>query len=44
MTSIDVDPSATASVSTTASQSHTAPGSIFPETQSDERQLCPSPI
>ncbi len=32
-TSIDVDPSVVASASTTASQQHTAPGSIFPKTQ-----------
>jgi hypothetical protein len=35
MTSINVDPSATASASTTASQLHTAPNSIFPEAQLD---------
>jgi hypothetical protein len=35
-TSIDVDPSAAALVSTTASQLNTAPASIFPKT-------CPSP-
>jgi hypothetical protein len=32
-TSIDVDPSAAASVSTTANQSQTAPSLIFPKTQ-----------
>jgi hypothetical protein len=32
MTYIDVDPSAAASASTTASQPNTSPGSIFPET------------
>jgi hypothetical protein len=35
-TSIDVDPSAVALASTTASQPHTAPGSIFSETQPDQ--------
>jgi hypothetical protein len=43
-TYIDVDPSAAALVSTIASQLNTALGSIFPETQSDQMQLCPSPI
>jgi hypothetical protein len=43
-TSIDVDPLEAASASTTASKSHTAPGSIFPETQPDKTQLGPSPI
>jgi hypothetical protein len=45
-TSIDVDPSATASASTTASQPHTAPGSLFPKTQPHSSildQLCSSP-
>jgi hypothetical protein len=32
-TSIDVDPSAAASMSTTPSQSNTSPASIFPETR-----------
>jgi hypothetical protein len=44
MISIDVDPSAAASTLTTASQLHTAPSLIFPETQPDLTQLCPSPI
>jgi hypothetical protein len=43
-TSIDVDPSAAASASTTASPPHTAPGLIFPKTQPDQMQSCPSPI
>jgi hypothetical protein len=34
-TSINVDPSVAASASTTASQPHTAPDSIFPEVQLD---------
>jgi hypothetical protein len=43
-TSINVGPLAIASTLTTASQSHTAPGLIFPETQPDHMQSCPSPI
>jgi hypothetical protein len=43
-TSINVDLSAAASASTTASQPHTAPGLIFPETQPDQTQSCLSPI
>jgi hypothetical protein len=43
-TFIDVDPSATASASTTASQLHTAPGSIFLQTHPDQTQPCLSPI
>jgi hypothetical protein len=35
-TSIDIDPSAVALVSTTASQLHTTPDLIFPETQPDQ--------
>jgi hypothetical protein len=34
-TSIDVDPSAVASVSATASHTNTTPASIFPDTQRD---------
>jgi hypothetical protein len=44
--SIHVDPSVTTLASTTASQSHTAPGSIFPKAQSNspiQDQPCPSP-
>jgi hypothetical protein len=37
-TSIDVDPSATALASTTASQPHTTPGLIFPKTQLHQMQ------
>jgi hypothetical protein len=44
MTYNDVDPSATASASTTASQLNTASSSIFPKTQSDQMQSCSSPI
>jgi hypothetical protein len=44
MTSIDVDPPEAVSASTTASQSHTTLGSIFPETQPDQMHPCPSPI
>jgi hypothetical protein len=43
-TSIDVDPSVVASASTTTSQSHTAPGLIYPEIQPDQMQYYPSPI
>jgi hypothetical protein len=47
-TFIDVDPLTAASVSTTASQPNTAPGSIFPETRPSlspiREQPCPSPI
>jgi hypothetical protein len=43
-TSIDVDTLATASMLTTTSQSHTAPGSIFCERQPDHMQPGPSPI
>jgi hypothetical protein len=40
-TSIDVD---LLGASTTASQQHTTPGSIFPETQPNQMQSYPSPI
>jgi hypothetical protein len=43
-TSIDVDPSVAASASTTSSQPNTTPGLIFPDTQLDQIQLCPSQI
>jgi hypothetical protein len=43
-TFIDVDPSTAASASTTTSQPHTTPGSIFTERQPDQTHLCPSPI
>jgi hypothetical protein len=43
-TSIDVDPSAAAPTSTTASQPNIAPSSIFSNTQADQIQPCPSPI
>jgi hypothetical protein len=47
-TSIDVDPIATASVSTSASQPNTSPASIFPETRlspsPNREQMCLSPI
>jgi hypothetical protein len=43
-TSIYDDPSVVASASTTASQPHTTPSSIFLETQPDQMQSCPSPI
>jgi hypothetical protein len=43
-TYIDVDPSAVALASTTASQPNTAHGSIFPKTQPNQMQTCPSPI
>jgi hypothetical protein len=36
-TSIDVDPSVAALVSTTASQPNTAPASIFPDIEADQR-------
>jgi hypothetical protein len=44
MASIDVDPSAATSASTTASHVHTTPGSIFPETQPNQTHMCLSPI
>jgi hypothetical protein len=47
-TSIDVDPIATASASTSASQPNTSPASIFPETRlspsPNQEQMCLSPI
>jgi hypothetical protein len=47
-TSIDVDPIATASASTSASQPNTSPASIFPETRlspsPNREQMCLSPI
>jgi hypothetical protein len=43
-TSIDIDPSAAASASTTASQLHTAPDLIFSETQLDQMHPCMSLI
>jgi hypothetical protein len=43
-TFIDVDLSATATMSTTTSQPHTALGSIFPKTQPDKMQPCQFPM
>jgi hypothetical protein len=45
-TSINIETSAAALASATASQPNTAPASIFPNTQPDQRQMqsCPSPI
>jgi hypothetical protein len=43
-TSIDIDPSAPASASTTSTQPNTAPGLIFPNTQPAQKQSRPSQI
>jgi hypothetical protein len=43
-TSIDIDPLAPASMLSIASQSHTAPGSIFPVIKLDQMQQCLSLI